>query len=126
MVDFLRQAGASVVWNLLQRLRDGYGFSPGAARRLYGARAQLIITVDCGISDNAGVEAAGKLGLPVVITDHHEPQARRGSPQQPVGIGVKLSRMPSSTGAAALFKPEVWPAPCFRSSLSSGREYSMP
>lgn len=72
MVDFLRQAGARVVWDLPQRLRDGYGFSPAAAGRLRQAGAQVVITVDCGISDHAGVSAARQLGMPVVVTDHHQ------------------------------------------------------
>jgi single-stranded-DNA-specific exonuclease len=72
MVDFLGQAGAKVVWDLPQRLRDGYGFSPAAARRLHQAGAELVVTVDCGISDHAGVAAARELGMPVVITDHHQ------------------------------------------------------
>ncbi len=72
MVDFLRQAGASVVWDLPQRLRDGYGFLPATAGRLRQAGAEVVITVDCGISDHAGVAAAGELGMPVVITDHHQ------------------------------------------------------
>ncbi|MBI4797741.1 MAG: single-stranded-DNA-specific exonuclease RecJ [Desulfarculus sp.] len=72
MVDFLRQAGATVVWDLPQRLRDGYGFSPGAAQRLSQAGAQVAVTVDCGISDFEGVAAARDLGLPVVVTDHHQ------------------------------------------------------
>ena len=72
MVDFLRQAGVEVVWDLPHRLRDGYGFSPEAARRLHQAGARAVITVDCGISDHAGVAMARELGLAVVVTDHHQ------------------------------------------------------
>jgi single-stranded-DNA-specific exonuclease len=72
MVDFLRQCGAGVVWDLPQRQRDGYGFSPAAARRLAAAGARVIVTVDCGISDHAGVAEAQALGLAVVISDHHQ------------------------------------------------------
>ncbi len=72
MVDFLRQCGAPAVWDLPQRLRDGYGFSAEAARRLAAAGAQVIVTVDCGISDHAGVAEARSLGLAVVVTDHHQ------------------------------------------------------
>lgn len=72
MVDFLRQAGARVVWDLPHRLRDGYGFSPTAAQRLHQAGAQVVVTVDCGISDHAGVAQAQELGMAVVVTDHHQ------------------------------------------------------
>ncbi|MCA1905308.1 MAG: single-stranded-DNA-specific exonuclease RecJ [Desulfarculus sp.] len=72
MVDFLRQCGAPAVWDLPHRLRDGYGFSPKTAQRLHQRGAKIIVTVDCGISDQAGVEAAHALGLPVVVSDHHQ------------------------------------------------------
>ncbi|MGD8562622.1 MAG: single-stranded-DNA-specific exonuclease RecJ, partial [Desulfarculaceae bacterium] len=72
MVDFLRQLGANVTWHLPHRLHDGYGFKPRAARSLAEAGAQVVITVDCGISDHQGVTEANSLGLQVVITDHHQ------------------------------------------------------
>lgn len=72
MVDFLRQCGAPVVWDLPHRLHDGYGFSPKSAQRLHDQGAKIIVTVDCGTSDLAGVEAAHALGLPVVVSDHHQ------------------------------------------------------
>ncbi len=71
MVDFLRQIGAPVVWSLPHRVTDGYGFNPAAAERLAAAGAELVVTVDCGISDQAGVARAHQLGMPVVISDHH-------------------------------------------------------
>ncbi|MFZ5587658.1 MAG: single-stranded-DNA-specific exonuclease RecJ [Thermodesulfobacteriota bacterium] len=103
MVDFLRQCGARVVWDLPHRLRDGYGFSPQAARRLREAGAEVVVTVDCGISDHAGVEAAHELGLKVVVSDHHQvpdgplvpaeavinpQQARCGFAPHLAGVGV--------------------------------------
>jgi single-stranded-DNA-specific exonuclease len=61
-----------VVYDLPHRLRDGYGFSPDSARRLARAGAQVIVTVDCGISDHEGIKTAQSLGLGVVVTDHHQ------------------------------------------------------
>ncbi len=72
VVDFLRQCGAQVVWDLPHRLHDGYGFSPARARRLAQAGARVVITVDCGISDHEGVSEARELGLAVVVSDHHQ------------------------------------------------------
>jgi len=72
LVEFLRQAGAQVVWELPHRVTDGYGFSPTVAQRLAQAGAQMVVTVDCGTSDHEGVAAAQELGLQVVITDHHQ------------------------------------------------------
>jgi single-stranded-DNA-specific exonuclease len=57
------------------RFDFGYGLSPQivdvAATMNGNSRPDLIITVDNGISSNAGVERATELGIPVVITDHH-------------------------------------------------------
>ena len=72
LVDFFRRCGAKVVWSIPHRLHDGYGFSPGAARKLSQAEAQIIVTVDCGISDQEGVREALALGMQVVVTDHHQ------------------------------------------------------
>ena len=72
LVEFFRQCGAKVVWNIPHRLHDGYGFSPGAARKLSQAGAKIIVTVDCGISDQEGVREALALGMKVVVTDHHQ------------------------------------------------------
>jgi single-stranded-DNA-specific exonuclease len=44
-----------------------------AVQELSGQGAKLIITIDCGITDVLAVEKANRLGLEVIITDHHEP-----------------------------------------------------
>ena len=72
LVDFLRQAGAQVVWELPHRVEDGYGFSPAVAQRLAQAGAEVVVTVDCGISDSEGVKKAQELGMRVVVSDHHQ------------------------------------------------------
>ena len=72
LVEFFQELGAPVVWELPHRLEDGYGFSPALARRLHRAGAQVVVTVDCGISDHAGVAQAHELGMEVVVSDHHQ------------------------------------------------------
>jgi single-stranded-DNA-specific exonuclease len=72
LVDFLRQSGAQVVWELPHRVEDGYGFSPAVAQRLSQSGAEIVVTVDCGISDLEGVSKAQELGMQVVVTDHHQ------------------------------------------------------
>lgn len=52
---------------------DGFGLSVAAVEEMAAAGATLIITVDCGTSDVAAVEAANALGVDVIITDHHQP-----------------------------------------------------
>ncbi|PIP17100.1 MAG: single-stranded-DNA-specific exonuclease RecJ [Candidatus Portnoybacteria bacterium CG23_combo_of_CG06-09_8_20_14_all_37_13] len=53
------------------RKKEGYGLNTKAIKELAKQNADLIITVDCGISDFAEVALANKLGIDVIITDHH-------------------------------------------------------
>ena len=55
------------------RFEDGYGLSPEVVDQAHARGAQLIVTVDNGISSHAGVEHARTLKIPVVVTDHHLP-----------------------------------------------------
>ncbi|MGU3415123.1 single-stranded-DNA-specific exonuclease RecJ [Enterobacteriaceae bacterium C34A] len=70
----LRQLGCSNVTYLVpNRFEDGYGLSPEVVDQAHARGAQLIMTVDNGISSHAGVERAHTLGIPVLVTDHHLP-----------------------------------------------------
>jgi len=53
------------------RKKEGYGLNAKAIKELAEQSADLIITVDCGISDFTEVALANKLGIDVIITDHH-------------------------------------------------------
>ncbi|WP_035476613.1 single-stranded-DNA-specific exonuclease RecJ [Aliagarivorans taiwanensis] len=55
------------------RFEYGYGLSPEIVELAAAKGAQLIITVDNGISSISGVERATALGIPVLVTDHHLP-----------------------------------------------------
>jgi single-stranded-DNA-specific exonuclease len=55
------------------RFEDGYGLSPEVVDQAHALGAQMIMTVDNGISSHAGVDRAHALGIPVLVTDHHLP-----------------------------------------------------
>ncbi|MEE1673414.1 single-stranded-DNA-specific exonuclease RecJ [Agarivorans aestuarii] len=55
------------------RFEYGYGLSPEIVELAAAKGAELIITVDNGISSINGVDKAQSLGIPVLITDHHLP-----------------------------------------------------
>lgn len=55
------------------RVVDGYGLTPPIAERVKAQGADLLITVDNGIASVEGVAAARRLGLQVLVTDHHLP-----------------------------------------------------
>src|SRR3954452_11929246 len=73
LVRTLRALGAAPSWELPSRFGDGYGLSEQTVERLAGAGADLLVTVDCGITAVAEVAAARAAGLEVVVTDHHRP-----------------------------------------------------
>jgi len=71
----LEMLGADVVHFIPERLKDGYGLLPAAIERLHADGVQLIISVDCGIRGADAARRAQELGVDLIITDHHEPDA---------------------------------------------------
>ncbi len=65
--------GALVNFYLPNRIKDGYGLNSRVVQKAYDNGYTLIITVDNGISAFEPVALAKKLGIHVVITDHHKP-----------------------------------------------------
>ena len=72
LTDFLRRHGADVVSYIPGRLEEGYGLNPIAIHQLKSEGVSLIITVDCGITAVEEALLCRKLGIDLVITDHHE------------------------------------------------------
>lgn len=62
--------GANVSTYIPNRLTDGYGINMKRVPE-HAERADLLITVDCGISNAPEVAALQALGVEVIITDHH-------------------------------------------------------
>lgn len=67
-----RSLGANVEVYLPSRHTEGYGLNDAAIEEI-SARSQLLVTVDCGISNAAQIALAKQLGLDCVVTDHHRP-----------------------------------------------------
>lgn len=74
LFDFFRQIGFPVLTYVPER-NEGYGLNEIGIRKLKEEGATLIVTVDCGITDVEEVKLARELGMDVIITDHHLPQA---------------------------------------------------
>jgi len=73
-VSALKKLGASQVHFVVpNRFVDGYGLTPEIVVHASSWKPDLIITVDNGISNFAGVLKAKEAGIKVVITDHHLP-----------------------------------------------------
>ena len=67
----LASMGAVVDFFVPNRFEHGYGLTPELADIAHAKGADLIITVDNGISSAEGVVRAKALGLDVIVTDHH-------------------------------------------------------
>ncbi|MGE5246311.1 MAG: single-stranded-DNA-specific exonuclease RecJ [Betaproteobacteria bacterium] len=71
----LELLGADVRHFIPERLRDGYGLQPAAIERLHAEGVSLVVSVDCGIRGADAARRARELGVDLIITDHHEPDA---------------------------------------------------
>ncbi len=58
------------------RLDEGYGLNVEAIRQLAAEGANLIVSVDCGVTAVEPALEARRLGVDLIITDHHNPPAR--------------------------------------------------
>ncbi len=72
MVDYLRSKGAECGYYIPNRLSEGYGLTCESIRRIKAQGIELLITVDSGITANEEIAEARRLGMRVVVTDHHE------------------------------------------------------
>jgi len=74
-VRALSAFGAKVQYLVPNRFEYGYGLTPEIVALAAQAKPDLLITVDNGIASVEGVEAANRLGIDVLVTDHHLPAA---------------------------------------------------
>ncbi|HIK65302.1 MAG TPA: single-stranded-DNA-specific exonuclease RecJ, partial [Henriciella marina] len=68
---YFRAWGRELGLYVPDRLTEGYGPSPAAFRYLKEQGADLVITVDCGAAATEALEEANRIGLPVIVIDHH-------------------------------------------------------
>jgi len=73
LVGGLSWLGAEVIPYIPDRFNEGHGLRISALEKLQSQGADLVITVDCGVTDLAEVKQAQEMGIDVIITDHHIP-----------------------------------------------------
>jgi single-stranded-DNA-specific exonuclease len=71
---FLKELDANVEFYIPRRLEEGYGISTTAIDIVKEKGTQLMIAVDCGITAISETDYANKLGIDVIICDHHQPK----------------------------------------------------
>ncbi len=68
----LEYLGADVDYYLPHRIEEGYGMNLEAIQKLKDNGTELILTVDNGIASVEEVKLAKKLGMQIIVTDHHD------------------------------------------------------
>lgn len=104
----IEMLGGVVRFHVPHRLREGYGLQSAVLESAYADAVRLVITVDTGMRAFAEAETARRLGLDLIVTDHHLPSADEAvpaalailNPNQP-GCGYPEK---SLCGAAIAFK----------------------
>jgi single-stranded-DNA-specific exonuclease len=71
LTEALQELGARVITHIPNRFGEGYGLNVGAITSLRERGASLLLAADCGTSSVTEVEHACRLGMDVIIIDHH-------------------------------------------------------
>ena len=72
--------GGVTQFHVPHRIRDGYGMKDDVIERAAAAGVRLIISVDTGIRAFAAAETARRVGVDLIVTDHHLPETQEGVP----------------------------------------------
>lgn len=88
LADFFSKIGVKTVNYIPSRVDEGYGLNTEAVASLAKDGVKLIITVDCGSTSMEVVEEANRLGLTMVITDHHVIREEGGQLLLPAAAAV--------------------------------------
>jgi single-stranded-DNA-specific exonuclease len=73
MVQGLSALGGIVLPYIPHRITEGHGLRINALNELHNQGVNIIVTVDCGITDIEEARHAAKLDMTLIITDHHTP-----------------------------------------------------
>jgi single-stranded-DNA-specific exonuclease len=73
LIEGLSRLGAEVIPYIPDRIKEGHGVKISALEKLHAQGINLIITVDCGVTDIKEAKQAQDIGMDVIITDHHMP-----------------------------------------------------
>jgi single-stranded-DNA-specific exonuclease len=90
----LEMLGGTVDFHVPHRLREGYGMQEEVLAAAAGRGVRLVISVDTGIRAFAAAEAAARLGVDLIITDHHLAQDVPDLPGLPNALAILNPNQP--------------------------------
>jgi single-stranded-DNA-specific exonuclease len=105
--DFFKKIGFKNFTNYIpHRHLEGFGLHHEAIEEFAKQKVNLIITIDCGIADVAEALVVKKLGMDLIITDHHEPPEKLPKAFAIIDPKQKDCRYPfkSLCGAGVIYK----------------------
>ena len=73
--------GGAADFHVPHRIKEGYGIKDDVIERAAAAGVKLVISVDTGIRAFAAAETASRVGVDLIVTDHHLPEASAGVPR---------------------------------------------
>ena len=76
----IERLGGTCDVHVPHRLRDGYGMKDDVIERAAAAGVRLIISVDTGIRAFQAAQTARRVGVDLIVTDHHLPETAEGLP----------------------------------------------
>lgn len=71
MMDVLSHLTSNLMYYVPSRFDEGYGLNIDAIDKIYDMGVDLIVTVDCGSVSTEEVAHAKRIGMDVLVTDHH-------------------------------------------------------
>ena len=72
--------GGTADFHVPHRIKEGYGIKDDVIERAAAAGVKLVISVDTGIRAFHAAETARRVGVDLIVTDHHLPEAHEGVP----------------------------------------------
>ena len=72
--------GGTADFHVPHRIKEGYGIKDDVIERAAAAGVKLVISVDTGIRAFHAAETAKRVGIDLIVTDHHLPEAHEGVP----------------------------------------------
>lgn len=76
----IERCGGTTDFHVPHRIKEGYGIKDDVIERAAAAGVRLVISVDTGIRAFQAAETARRVGLDLIVTDHHLPEANEGVP----------------------------------------------
>jgi single-stranded-DNA-specific exonuclease len=73
--------GGAADFHVPHRIKEGYGMKDDVIERAAAAGVKLVISVDTGIRAFQAAETALRVGIDLIVTDHHLPEAHEGVPK---------------------------------------------